>query len=158
MKNETELFLGLTFVCINFLLVPFAGNLILGWLLLISLLPVSPFPSEMPTLGWWDHYSDPTQSFQCPYRSAFSPSFIPLYQLLALPESHLILLKPCSFVAGNTYICNKYFLLYLIFKLALKAQFCPVSADHGHGLVTWNCSNKTLADFLWLLCSSNTLG
>lgn len=85
-------------------------------------------------LCWWDHCSDPTQQFQCPYRSAFTLFclFVSITSTARKSLLKLDLMEPCSFVVGYNYTCNKYLLLYLIFKFVLKAQFCPVvSANHG---------------------------
>lgn len=45
-------------------------------------------------------------------------------------------------------MCNKYFPLYLIFRLVLKAQFCPVvGANHGHALDMGTVSIRLLQIF-----------
>lgn len=150
--------LGLTFVCTSVLLVAFTGNLILGWLFLISLVPASPIAPKC--LFWGTRYCSgeitPLSLHSNFNPDQHSPSFVCACQLSALPESNLDFMKPWSIFVGYNYTCNKYFLLYLIFELVLKAWFCLlVGANHGLDLGTVLIR---FANFLWVLCSSHTLG
>lgn len=126
--------------------------------LVIPYLPGSSFPHGWGT-RYWSGEITPLSLHSNFNPDQHSPSFVCACQLSALPESNLDFMKPWSFFVGYNYTCNKcnkYFLLYLIFELVLKAWFCLlVGANHGLDLGTVLIR---FANFLWVLCSSHTLG
>lgn len=66
------------FVCINLLLVPSPGNLILGWLFLISLLLVSPLPTKGAAPGLVGSLLPPSSVIVCTDGNS------PLYLLISI--------------------------------------------------------------------------